>query len=60
MRPLALLLPLLLLVACDGAADRAPVVIANDESCVLPTSLPAPEMERVRDDEVVAARQKRG
>ena len=56
MRPLALLLPLLLLVACDGAVDRAPVVIADVETCILPASLPAPEMERVRDDEVVAGR----
>ncbi|MCS6624689.1 hypothetical protein N0B44_17365 [Roseibacterium beibuensis] len=53
---MALLLPLLLLVACDGAVDRAPMVGADVEGCILPDSLPAPEMERVRPDEVVAGR----
>lgn len=48
-------LPLLLLAACDGHAGRPPAVAAA-ESCVLPTTLPAPAMERVGPDEVVADR----
>ena len=51
-----LLVLLLLLVACDGANDPAPVVVAGVESCVLPTDLPAPRVERVRPDEVVSDR----
>ncbi len=54
-------LGLLLIAACDGLADRpaadpVPVAVAGAESCVLPERLPAPEMERVRPDEVVAGR----
>ena len=45
---------------CDGEADRtataAGLAARRSESCVLPTTLPAPEMERVRPDEVVAGR----
>jgi len=59
-RPAPLLL-LLLLAACEGPVDRPgadtpPVVVAAAGSCVLPARLPAPEMERVRPDEVVAGR----
>lgn len=56
MKRTVLLVALLGLVACDGAVDPAPVVVAGAESCVLPARLPAPEMERVRPDEVVAGR----
>jgi ribonuclease T2 len=61
MRLSALLLPLLLLAACDGEADRTaiappPVTVPAAESCILPARPPAPEMERVRPDEVVAGR----
>lgn len=61
MRRLVPLLPLLLLVACDRPVDRPvaapdPVAVAATESCILPARLPAPEMERVRPDEVVAGR----
>lgn len=52
----ALLVLFLLLAACDGAADPAPVVGAGVESCILPTELRAPRMERVRPGEVVADR----
>jgi ribonuclease T2 len=51
-----LLLPLLLLAACDGAVDRQPVVAAAADSCVLPDRLPPAEMERVGADQVVADR----
>lgn len=51
---------LLLLAACDGAdrpaAGPAPVAAPAIQSCILPARLPAPEMERVRPDEVVAGR----
>lgn len=50
------LLSLLLLAACDGAVDPAPVTVAGVESCVLPADLPPPEMERVRPEEVVSGR----
>jgi ribonuclease T2 len=56
MRRLLLCLPLLLLSACEGAVDRSTVALAEAKSCVLPASLPAPEMEQVRPDEVVAGR----
>jgi len=61
MKRSAPLLTLLLLAACEGPVDRpatgpAAVAGAAAESCVLPTRLPAPEMERVRPDEVVAGR----
>ena len=56
-----LLLPFLLVAACDGETGRpaaavAPVAVPAAESCILPERLPAPEMERVRPDEVVAGR----
>lgn len=56
MRRPALLLPFLFLAACEQPVARAPAPVATAESCVLPTNLPAPEMERVRADEVVAGR----
>lgn len=60
MRRFLLLLPLLLVAACDGETGRpaavAPVAAPAAESCVLPERLPQPEMERVRPDEVVAGR----
>lgn len=56
MKPPALLLALLLLAACDGVADPAPVAVVAVDSCVLPEDLPAPRMEQVRPDEVVAGR----
>ena len=61
MRRPVLFLPLLLLAGCDRPVDHPvaapnPVTVAAAESCVLPASLPAPEMERVRPDEVVAGR----
>lgn len=61
MRLPVLFLPLLLVAACDGEADRSaagldPAAASAAQSCVLPARLPAPEMERVRADEVVADR----
>lgn len=56
MRRSPLLLPFLLLAACDGHAGRPPVVAAAAEACVLPARLPSAEMERVAPDEVVADR----
>jgi ribonuclease T2 len=55
------LLPLLLLAACEGRVDRpatggTPVEVSAPIGCTLPDRLPAPEMERVRPDEVVADR----
>ena len=48
MKRSVLLLALLGLAACDGAADPAPVAVAGVESCVLPTDLPAPRRTHPR------------
>lgn len=49
---------LLALSACEGTppADLSVNAAGSAASCVLPDRLPAPEMERVRPDEVVADR----
>jgi ribonuclease T2 len=57
MKRLIALLPLLALTGCDLPVATAPTATSMAvESCILPTSLPAPHMETVKPEEVVADR----
>ena len=56
MKRFVLAVPLLLLAACESAVELPPRTAAVAGSCILPAHLPAPEMEQVRPDEVVADR----
>lgn len=57
MKRLIALLPLLALTGCDLPVATAPTAMPMAvESCVLPTRLPAPHMEVVKPEDVVADR----
>ena len=57
MKRLIALLPLLALTGCDLPVATAPMATTMAvESCILPSSLPAPHMEAVKPEEVVADR----
>jgi len=56
MKRSVLAVSLLLLAGCESAVDLPRTSAAAAEGCVLPAELPAPRMERVQPDEVVADR----
>lgn len=57
MKRLIALLPLLALTGCDLPVATAPTATSMAvESCILPSSLPAPHMEAVKPEDVVADR----
>lgn len=57
MKRLIALLPLLALTGCDLPVATAPTAMPMAvESCILPSSLPAPHMEVVKPEDVVADR----